>query len=136
MIKGTKYTESKEQNMNFLWNKKILNLHCRWHTLWSQCFVAEVKFNVNGTRKKFKKYFSYNWNQQMLTIVKFLNIKLISFPFFLFYLFAFTFVKVLRSKKKSHFALTHWNFVKLDTRYFGLIITSNSEADVRWCTSK
>ena len=56
----------------------------------------------------------------MLTFVKFLNIKLISFPFFLFYLFAFTFVKVLRSNKNSHFALTHWNFVKLDTRYFWL----------------
>ena len=42
MVKNTKTWISWEQNITFLWNKKILNLCLRWHFLGSYCFVVEV----------------------------------------------------------------------------------------------
>ena len=44
MVKNTKRWISWEQNIIFLWNKKILYLCLRWHILRSYCFVAEVTF--------------------------------------------------------------------------------------------
>ena len=46
MVKNTKTWISWEQNIIFLWNKKILNLCCRWHILRSYHLVAEVTFNI------------------------------------------------------------------------------------------
>ena len=44
MAKNTKTWISWQQNITFLWRKKILNLFFRWHILKSYCFVAEVTF--------------------------------------------------------------------------------------------
>ena len=44
MVKNAKTWLSGEQNITFLWNKKILNLYLSWHILRSYCFVAEVTF--------------------------------------------------------------------------------------------
>ena len=38
MVKNTKTLTSWEQNITFLWNKKILNLNLRWHILRSYHF--------------------------------------------------------------------------------------------------
>ena len=48
MVKNTKAWVSWEWKIIFLWNKKILNLCFRWHTLRSYHFVAEVTFNLKG----------------------------------------------------------------------------------------
>ena len=44
MVKNTKTWISWEQNIIFLWNKKILNLYLKWHILRKYHFVAEVTF--------------------------------------------------------------------------------------------
>ena len=44
IVKTTKTWISREQNIIFLQNKKILNLYLRWHVLRSHCFVAEIIF--------------------------------------------------------------------------------------------
>ena len=44
MVKNTKTWISWEQNIFFLWNKKILNLCLIWHILRSYYLVAEVNF--------------------------------------------------------------------------------------------
>ena len=36
----------------FLWNKKILNLHLKWHILRSYCFIAEVNLKNSLLVKK------------------------------------------------------------------------------------
>ena len=45
MVKHTKTWISWQWNINFFWNKEILNLCLRWHILSSYRFVAEVIFN-------------------------------------------------------------------------------------------
>ena len=45
MVNDTKTWISQEQNITFLWNKKILNLCLRWHILRSYRFAAEVTYN-------------------------------------------------------------------------------------------
>ena len=47
MVKNTKTLTSWEQNIAFLWNKKILNLNLRWHILRSYHFKVEVTFNTS-----------------------------------------------------------------------------------------
>ena len=42
MGKNTKTWISLEQNITFLWNKKIINMHLRWLFLGSYCFLVEV----------------------------------------------------------------------------------------------
>ena len=49
MVENTKTWISWEQNITFLWNKKILNLCLKWHILRSYRFLAEATF----------KHFSY-----------------------------------------------------------------------------
>ena len=46
MVKNTKTSISRERNIIFLRNKKILNLCVRWHILRSYRFVAVVIFNL------------------------------------------------------------------------------------------
>ena len=46
MLKNTITWIHRERNMNFLWNKKILNLCFRWHILRSYCFAAEATFKA------------------------------------------------------------------------------------------
>ena len=45
LIKNTKIWISRERNIIFLSNKKILNLYLRWYILRNYCFVAEVTFS-------------------------------------------------------------------------------------------
>ena len=54
MVKNTKSWISREWNITFLWNKKILNLCLIWHILRSYHFVAEVTFKNN-----FRPYSNY-----------------------------------------------------------------------------
>ena len=55
MVKNTKTWISRERNITFLKNKKILKLCLRWHILRNYRFVAQVTFNNN--RKKQCKQF-------------------------------------------------------------------------------
>ena len=50
MVKNTKTWISRERNITFLKNKKILKLCLRWHILRNYRFLAQVTFNNN--RKK------------------------------------------------------------------------------------
>ena len=52
IVGNTKTWISREWRITFLWNKKILNLHLRWHILRSYCFVVEVTFNIMKTKSK------------------------------------------------------------------------------------
>ena len=69
MAKDTKIWVSWEWNVNFLWNKKILNIYLRWHISRNYCFVAEVIFRSQGYRvwcrsnQKFLPYSHYIKNQ-------------------------------------------------------------------------
>ena len=47
MVKNTKTWISRERNITFLWNKKIINLCHRLHILRSYHFAAEVTFKQN-----------------------------------------------------------------------------------------
>ena len=49
MVINTKTWISREGNITFLWNKKILNLCIRWHIWSSYRFVAEVTFKFNSS---------------------------------------------------------------------------------------
>ena len=44
MVRNTKTWIPWEQNITFLWNKKILILPLRWNILRSYCFVVEATF--------------------------------------------------------------------------------------------
>ena len=55
MVKNTKTWISRERNITFLKNKKILKLCLRWRILRNYRFLAEVTFNTN--RKKQCKQF-------------------------------------------------------------------------------
>ena len=55
MVKNTKTWISRERNITFLKNKKILKLCLRWRILRKYRFLAEVTFNTN--RKKQCKQF-------------------------------------------------------------------------------
>ena len=46
IVKNTKTWLSWEWNINFLQNKKILNLYLRWHILRSYRFIAEATFKA------------------------------------------------------------------------------------------
>ena len=50
MVKYTKPWLSREHNITFLWNKKILNLWLRWHILRSYCFVFEATVNKSSDK--------------------------------------------------------------------------------------
>ena len=50
MVKDTKIWVSWEWNVNFLWNKIILNIYHRWHILRNYRFVAEVIFRSQRYR--------------------------------------------------------------------------------------
>ena len=52
MVKNRKTWISWEWNINFLRNKKILNLCLIWHILRKYCFVAEVTFKVTVSERK------------------------------------------------------------------------------------
>ena len=58
MVQNTKTWISRERNITFLWNKKILNLCLRWYTLRS-LFVVELTFNLwfNKLDKLYNKNF-------------------------------------------------------------------------------
>ena len=47
MVKNTKTRVSREQNITFVWNKKILNLCLRWHILWSLLFCCRGNLSPN-----------------------------------------------------------------------------------------
>ena len=50
MIKNTKTWISREWNMTFLKNKRILNLCHKWHILRSYRFVVKVTFKVGSSK--------------------------------------------------------------------------------------
>ena len=58
MVKNTKTWIFWEQNILFLWNKKILNLCLRWHILRSYCFAVKVNFNNRFFLNRFSLYFN------------------------------------------------------------------------------
>ena len=59
MVKNTKTWISRERNITFLWNEKILNLCLRWHILRSYRLVADVNFHqfkINYCSSSIKRF--------------------------------------------------------------------------------
>ena len=55
MVKNTKTWISRERNVIFLWNKKILNLYLRWHILRIYRYVLEITFKWKPDTKVLTK---------------------------------------------------------------------------------